>query len=246
MASQVNVNALTVVHAGSDGSRLNRPDRFDVDPVHPAGDRRDPVGRQPPPRAVSVADGGARFDRALGRARATPARTSTSRSWSRRSRRSVNAWRVDGHREWFGRRRGGARGSRGAGAPAGARGRRVVAPACRCRRAVRGDRRRRRGAEPPPLASSAPEPRPFTRDVAVEHLDEAAFCRTRLGAALGAPHYTAAEVEQGPEERLRAHLDALVLGGRPVAEQVLVPALDHEDPPIVFAAAWCLLASEDG
>ena len=53
-------------------------------------------------------------------------------------------------------------------------------------------------------------------------------------------------MEQGPEERLRAHLDALVLGGRPAAEQVLVPALDHEDPPMVFAAAWSLLASEDG
>jgi uncharacterized protein (TIGR02270 family) len=99
--------------------------------------------------------------------------------------------------------------------------------------------------EPSP-PDSPPEPRPFTRDVAVEHLDEAAFCRTLWELALGAPNYTAAEVEQGPEERLRAHLDALVLGGRPAAEQVLVPALDHEDPPIVFAAAWCLLASEDG
>ncbi len=99
--------------------------------------------------------------------------------------------------------------------------------------------------EPAPL-DAVPEPRPFTRDVAVEHLDEAAFCSTRWALALGAPNYTAAEVEHGPEERLRAHLDALVLGGRPAAEQVLVPALDHEDPPIVFAAAWCLLASEDG
>jgi uncharacterized protein (TIGR02270 family) len=97
-----------------------------------------------------------------------------------------------------------------------------------------------------PLASDPAEPRPFTRDVAIEHLDEAAFCSTRWVLALCAPNYTAAEVEQGPEERLRAHLDALVLGGRPAAEQVLVPALDHEEPAMVFAAAWCLLASEDG
>jgi len=100
--------------------------------------------------------------------------------------------------------------------------------------------------EPSPPPELAPDPRPFTRDVAVEHLDEAGFCRTRWELALGAPNFTAAEVEEGPEERLRAHLDALVLGSRPVAEEVLVPALDHEDPPIVFAAAWCLLASEDG
>lgn len=82
--------------------------------------------------------------------------------------------------------------------------------------------------------------------MAAEHLDEAGLCRTRWDVALCAPNYTAAEVQEGPEERLRAHLDALVLGGRPVAEQVLVPALDHEDPPTAFAAAWCLLASEEG
>ena len=110
---------------------------------------------------------------------------------------------------------------------------------------------RESSAPEPPPAEPAPretpsEPRPFTRDVAVEHLEEAAFCRTRWELALGAPNYSASEVEQGPEERLRAHLDALVLAGRPAAEQVLVPALDHEDPPIVFAVAWCLLASEDG
>jgi uncharacterized protein (TIGR02270 family) len=90
------------------------------------------------------------------------------------------------------------------------------------------------------------QPRPFTPDVVVEHLQQAAVCRVRWELALGAPNYTAAEVQHGPEERLRAHLDALVLGGRPVAEQVLVPALGHEDPPISFAAAWCLLASEQG
>jgi uncharacterized protein (TIGR02270 family) len=97
-----------------------------------------------------------------------------------------------------------------------------------------------------PLESAASEQRPFTCDIAAEHLDEAAFSRTRWDLALCAPDYTAAEVEQGPEERLRAHLDALVLGGRPVAELVLVPALDHEDPRVAFAAAWCLLASEEG
>ena len=97
-----------------------------------------------------------------------------------------------------------------------------------------------------PAPEAIREPRPFTREVAVEHLDEAGFCRRRWDVALCAPNYTAAEVQEGPEERLRAHLDALVLGGRPVAEQVLVPALDHEDPPTAFAAAWCLLASEEG
>lgn len=102
-------------------------------------------------------------------------------------------------------------------------------------------------SEPAPAEQEASrEPRPFTGDVAAEHLDEAGLCRTRWDVALCAPNYTAAEVQEGPEERLRAHLDALVLGGRPVAEQVLVPALDHEDPPTAFAAAWCLLASKEG
>ncbi len=102
-------------------------------------------------------------------------------------------------------------------------------------------------AEPPPRE---PVPIPtawhFTRDVAVEHLDEAAFCRRRWDAALCAPDYTAAEVQHGPEERLRAHLDALVLGGRPVADELLLPGLTDADPAIAFAAAWCLLASEEG
>jgi uncharacterized protein (TIGR02270 family) len=97
-----------------------------------------------------------------------------------------------------------------------------------------------------PASEAAREPHPFTGDIVAEHLDEAGFCRTCWDAALHAPNYTAAEVQEGPEERLRAHLDALVLGGRPVAERVLVPALDHEDAPTAFAAAWSLLASEEG
>src|SRR3954468_22698761 len=42
--------------------------------------------------------------------------------------------------------------------------------------------------EPPPvepLPSPPPEPRPFTRDVALEHLHESAFCSTRWALALG-------------------------------------------------------------
>src|SRR6185436_11029812 len=41
------------------------------------------------------------------------------------------------------------------------------------------------------------------------------------------------------------HLDALVLGGAPVAEKLLRPALEGE-PAVAAAAAWALLAAEHG
>ena len=48
----------------------------------------------------------------------------------------------------------------------------------------------------------------------------------------------------GPEERLHAHLDGLVLGGQRVAEKLLVPALADADEGKVFAAAWTLVQAE--
>jgi uncharacterized protein (TIGR02270 family) len=83
-------------------------------------------------------------------------------------------------------------------------------------------------------------------DIAEEHLDEAAFLSGQWENALVDPDYTLAEVVEGPEERVLAHLDGLVLGGTKVAERRLVPALGGEDPGVVLAAAWALLLSEDG
>ena len=77
------------------------------------------------------------------------------------------------------------------------------------------------------------------------HLDEAAFLWGQWERAMDAAHYTLPEVVAGPEERLRAHLDGLILGGKPVAEKLLVPALTDDDLGKVSAAAWALLHGED-
>jgi uncharacterized protein (TIGR02270 family) len=78
-----------------------------------------------------------------------------------------------------------------------------------------------------------------------QHLDEAAFLFGQFEDALRAADYTLDEVAEGPEERLVAHLDGLVLGGKPVADRLLLPALDGEEPEQSFAAAWSLLHAED-
>jgi uncharacterized protein (TIGR02270 family) len=83
-------------------------------------------------------------------------------------------------------------------------------------------------------------------DIYEEHLTEAAFLWGQWEAALLAPNYTLLEVARGPEERLRAHLDGLVLGGRAVAERLLLPALRGDEPQLAFAAAWALLHAEHG
>lgn len=83
-------------------------------------------------------------------------------------------------------------------------------------------------------------------DVVDEHLDEAGFLRQIWEEALRSPLYTLAEVAAGPEERMLAHLDGLVVAGRRAAEKLLLPALGEADTGQVFAAAFALLASEDG
>jgi uncharacterized protein (TIGR02270 family) len=82
-------------------------------------------------------------------------------------------------------------------------------------------------------------------DICEEHLDEAAFLWDRWERALNAPNYAIDEVAVGPEERLLAHLDGLVLGGQPVAEKLLLPALGDDDTGNVTAATWALLQAED-
>ena len=44
-----------------------------------------------------------------------------------------------------------------------------------------------------------------------------------------AANYTLAEVAAGPAERLLAHIDALSLGGKAVAQKLLLPALEGDD-----------------
>jgi uncharacterized protein (TIGR02270 family) len=90
-----------------------------------------------------------------------------------------------------------------------------------------------------------PYARPIPWDIYEEHLDEAAFLWGQWERALDAANYTLDEVIDGPEERLLAHLDGLVLGGTRVAEKLLVPALGDDDPGKVTAATWALLQAED-
>jgi uncharacterized protein (TIGR02270 family) len=82
-------------------------------------------------------------------------------------------------------------------------------------------------------------------DIYEEHLDEAAFLRSQWERSFHSANHTLADVADGPEARLLAHLDALVLGGRAVAERLLVPALLGDDTDRVFVAAWALLHGED-
>lgn len=77
------------------------------------------------------------------------------------------------------------------------------------------------------------------------HLEEASFLWAQWEQALWAPDSVLAEVEQGEERRLLAHVDALVLGGRPVAERLLFPALEGEEVAGIAVAALALLSAED-
>ena len=80
-------------------------------------------------------------------------------------------------------------------------------------------------------------------DIVEEHLDEAEFLWEQWEHGLVAPNYTLQEVADGPESRLMAHLDGLVVNGPQVAERLLLPTLGDVDaePTRVSAAALALL-----
>ncbi len=87
--------------------------------------------------------------------------------------------------------------------------------------------------------------RPILWDIYEEHLGEAAWLWGEWEQSLDSPLYSIADVAIGPEERLLAHLDGLVLGGAPVAQKLLLPALTSDDLGQVAAAAWALVQAED-
>ncbi len=90
-----------------------------------------------------------------------------------------------------------------------------------------------------------PVTRPILWDIYEEHLDESAWLWGEWESSLDSALYAITDVAIGPEERLLAHLDGLVLGGKPVAEKLLLPALASEEPGLAAAAAWALLQAED-
>ncbi|WP_434349032.1 TIGR02270 family protein [Myxococcus virescens] len=78
-------------------------------------------------------------------------------------------------------------------------------------------------------------------DVIEEHFSEAAFLYSQWERALRGTNYNLEETAQ-LEERLLAHLDGLVLGGEPVAEALLSPALDGGEPGEVFCSVFASIA----
>jgi len=81
-------------------------------------------------------------------------------------------------------------------------------------------------------------------DIFEEHLDEASFLWGQWERALVAANYALNDVAAGPEARLLAHLDGLVLGGGPVAHELLLPALRADESERSAAAAWGLVQAE--
>lgn len=79
------------------------------------------------------------------------------------------------------------------------------------------------------------------KDIFEEHFAEATFLLSQWERALRGAHYDLEETAQ-LEERLLAHLDGLVLGGEPVIEALLRPALEGEEPWEVFCAAFVSIA----
>jgi uncharacterized protein (TIGR02270 family) len=77
-------------------------------------------------------------------------------------------------------------------------------------------------------------------DVVEEHLDEAAFLFTQWERALVSPRYVPKEVAAGPERRLLAHLDALVVAGPRAVDRLLLPGLESLEPGRPEAAALAL------
>ncbi len=83
-------------------------------------------------------------------------------------------------------------------------------------------------------------------DVIGEHFDEAEFAVASWRDALASPQYTLAELADGPEEQLLAHIDGLLIGGPAVADRILVPELEAPEEPAFersLVAAMVLLAA---
>ncbi|WP_233602114.1 TIGR02270 family protein [Corallococcus sp. CA047B] len=94
---------------------------------------------------------------------------------------------------------------------------------------------------------AAPPPHhalPIAWEMLETHLDESGYLWGRWRHALVAPDHVLDDVT-GLEERLLAHVDALVLAGSPARTRLLAPALRQEgDPGRVEAAALALLLQE--
>jgi uncharacterized protein (TIGR02270 family) len=92
-----------------------------------------------------------------------------------------------------------------------------------------------------------PEAERILWDVMEEYVDEAEFAAEARESALDDPEYNLEELAGGPEGKLLACVDGLVVGGPLVVERLLVPEIDRadsEDPARTIAVVLALLASE--
>jgi uncharacterized protein (TIGR02270 family) len=82
--------------------------------------------------------------------------------------------------------------------------------------------------------------------VAEEHLDEAGFLVEQWKSARCSPTYTLAELAEGPEARLAAHVEGLRRNGPLALERVAWPVVQSDpEPERVTAAALALLDAGD-
>ncbi len=80
-------------------------------------------------------------------------------------------------------------------------------------------------------------------DIVEEHLDEAEFLWSTWERGLDAANLTAHELAAGPERRLAAHIDGLVLAAPAVVDRLLVPALRDYQRDRAAAAGWAWLCT---
>jgi len=85
--------------------------------------------------------------------------------------------------------------------------------------------------------------RPLLWDIYEEHLSTASFLWTQFERALDSPIHSLGDIASGFEQRLAAHLDGLVLGGKEVAERLLLPVLqdDAAEADVLWTAATVVL-----
>lgn len=100
---------------------------------------------------------------------------------------------------------------------------------------------------PQPSAPAAPvlDEEQILWDVVEEHFDEAEFGVELWRAARCSPIYTLQELEEGPEARLAAHIDGLVINGPLALQRTAWPALQDDDPQRAAAATLAIVQSGD-
>lgn len=83
-------------------------------------------------------------------------------------------------------------------------------------------------------------------DVQAEHLSEAETCVERWDISLSSAIHTLDEVREGPEERLMAHTQGLVIGGERVFARLIQPVLADDLNDDRFRTAAAALTLLDG